>query len=1098
MLGLLTFDATEHTQAGSPITTQFTITLDDGHHAFPASNTEVKVVTTVTGPTGQNNLYYIVDGTETFHNEVPGPEGGFDIAYVKYTGGHYTLADNDGIEVLQAYDTNTAGIDVAGNNLSNTIIGGAFNDTLDGGSAGQDVLRGGKGDDTYVVSRDGVIIEEDTTETGGIDTVKLTGNFFANGGYTLGQFLENLDASATTGVMTLNGNELGNAITGNADSNILQGFDGNDTLDGGAGSAADVLKGGSGNDTYKIRHASDAIVEGDGDSFDVAEIYLHEEYRLKADAQVEVLRAGEGFTQGVHLIGNAYSSFLLGSGSLAVSDTLDGGTGVGIAHLLAGGDGNDTYYIVNVNDEIEGERDLEDSADNGKLHGDDDVAYLYRGLYETEAALQEKINHYTARGIERVIVLNGVPEAPDNAAPTNVRLSNGGLEASVKENSPEGTSVAIVIADDDTPDTTGMTFEIFNNDVFGIDAASGEIYVLDKSKLDLEQQQSYTVHVRAKDAGGLYSAWKDVTITLTDENEAADNIAFSDLKNVAVGNDVGTLVAKATAHDPDIYTDAYRVNHYRFMNGTAVSDDGFFEIDPDSGQIKVHNKLTDAGQYSLWIVAYDAQNHVSQAFEYKVVVQDAGNQPPSNVHLTTGGTAFSVDENTDNTTFSHFITADDDKSGSLTYYMDANDLFVIDKDTGQISIKDGAKLDYETNATYTVTVYAMDGEGALSAGQQIQVTINDKNDGPDSVAVNHVADIKVGSGGGIVVAQAAASDVDADPLNRQNHYRFVDAEDPNGRFSKDGLFEIDAQTGEIKTRHDVSQSDFYSHNLKVQAFDQDGHSVETTYTVDVGASDDPGPIPELIDNKTVLEHVRNGTAVGKLLSVNSATGETFSYQLVTGQTEDRFTIDAQGILRVKDGLRLDFEQGRLATVKVLVTSSLHGTFEHDLPITLRNLGTEVVTGGSGNDKIVSGQFSDVLDGGAGNDTLISGLGDDQLTGGDGNDTFVFDQVTFDEFPGVENVDTIMDFNVDHDHIELRQQAFDALDLGVLNVDVFHVGSLDTMTENSRIIYDQEHGDLYYDLDGSGTDFASKKIATFMEDPDTGLRPVLNLSHFLVV
>ena len=1103
----LTFNATEHDEASpDPITTQFTITLDDHHHAFPASNTDVTVVTTVTGPTGLNQIYYVTKVDQVFGELADPALGGIDKAIIQIKE-QYILDDDDGIDIMEADEALQDGINVVGNNLDNTIIGGNFNDILDGGSAGQDVLQGGLGDDTYVIARrQGTTIVEVADTSGGKDTVRLVGDAFKDAGYTLGAFLENLDASGSSGAMTLTGNDVGNSITGNADSNILMGLEGDDTLDGGAGTAADILIGGSGNDIYKIRHVSDAIQEGAGDLFDVAEVYLQEEYRLKSDAQVETLKAGDGFNKGVHLVGNAYSVNIFGSGAIKVSDTLDGGTGVDIAHALNGGDGNDTYYIVNVNDEIEGERDLENPNDDGKLNGDKDVAYLYSGLYATKEELQAKIDHYMAIGIEEVHVIDGVPEAPDNTAPTNVRLSNDTFLTSVDENSTQDTKVGFVVADDDT---VGMTFEIYGNDAFGIRQDTGEIYVLDKSKLDREQVASYTIHVRAKDAGGLYSAWRDITITLNDVNEAADSISFNGVKNIHVGDTNNAPVVTALAHDPDVNTDTFQTNLYRFQNGQGpdgtTSADGLFKIDKDSGQVSLADGVTltedNKGTHTLWVIAYDKDHAdiVSQAFSFDVVVLDAtANTPPNNVQLSTGGLSITVDENTPDSAFDYSIVAQDDKDG-LTYYVEDNAYVTIDQTTGRIHLKDTFKLDYEaiTDATFTFNVYAKDSEGAVSDTQTITVTLNDKNDGPESVSVADKAAIKVGDVSGIVVATASVVDKDTKEENRQNHYQFVGNDGWTGTTTQDGLFTID-ENGQITTARDVQATDYFAHNLKVQAYDEDGNVVETTYTVDVGPSSDPGPIPELIDNKTVLEHARNGTAVGKFLSVNSETGETFSYQLDSNQTEDRFTIDPQGILRVKDGLRLDFEQGRTAIVKVLVTSSLHGVFEHELPITLRNLGTEFVTGGPGGDKIVSGQLSDVLDGGAGNDTLVSGLGDDQLTGGDGDDTFVFDQVTFDEFAGIDNIDTIMDFNVDHDHIELRQQAFDALDLGALNPDAFHVGSLDTMTENSRIIYDQETGDLYYDLDGSGMDFASKKIAIFMEDPDTGLRPILNLSHFLIV
>jgi len=46
----LTFDATEQNAPGPDVTTRFTITVNDGHHGLPVTNSDVTVVTTVTGP----------------------------------------------------------------------------------------------------------------------------------------------------------------------------------------------------------------------------------------------------------------------------------------------------------------------------------------------------------------------------------------------------------------------------------------------------------------------------------------------------------------------------------------------------------------------------------------------------------------------------------------------------------------------------------------------------------------------------------------------------------------------------------------------------------------------------------------------------------------------------------------------------------------------------------------------------------------------------------------------------------------------------------------------------------------------------------------
>jgi uncharacterized protein YkwD len=76
-------------------------------------------------------------------------------------------------------------------------------------------------------------------------------------------------------------------------------------------------------------------------------------------------------------------------------------------------------------------------------------------------------------------------------------------------------------------------------------------------------------------------------------------------------------------------------------------------------------------------------------------------------------------------------------------------------------------------------------------------------------------------------------------------------------------------------------------------------------------------------------------------------------------------------------------------------------------------GTDVLTGGPGDDKLWGGNGKDILNGGNGNDRLIGGLGKDQLTGGGGRDTFVYETIQ-------DKGDTITDFSAKEDTIDLRQ------------------------------------------------------------------------------
>lgn len=101
----------------------------------------------------------------------------------------------------------------------------------------------------------------------------------------------------------------------------------------------------------------------------------------------------------------------------------------------------------------------------------------------------------------------------------------------------------------------------------------------------------------------------------------------------------------------------------------------------------------------------------------------------------------------------------------------------------------------------------------------------------------------------------------------------------------------------------------------------------------------------------------------------------------------------------------------------------------------------------------------------GDDRIAAGDGDDLLFGGNGSDVFVFNTTL-----GNGNVDTIDDFDVGADQIELAADAFEGLSLGGLASGKFVIGSA-AADADDRIIYNDSTGGLYFDPDGNGSNAA---------------------------
>jgi VCBS repeat-containing protein len=211
-----------------------------------------------------------------------------------------TAADTHGASASDVFDigivpmSGTEGDDdLLGTASRDRIFGLSGNDTLNG-AGGADTLIGGTGNDTYLVDDAGDAVIEAAGE--GSDTVVSVIS------YTLGTNVENL-ALAGTAAIDGTGNEVDNILAGN--------------------SAANGLAGGAGNDTYFVS-AGDTVTEAAGAGTDTV---VSDVTRTLSSNLENLTLAG---TAAINGTGNTLDNVIRGNSA---------------ANALAGGQGNDTYFV---------------------------------------------------------------------------------------------------------------------------------------------------------------------------------------------------------------------------------------------------------------------------------------------------------------------------------------------------------------------------------------------------------------------------------------------------------------------------------------------------------------------------------------------------------------------------------------------------------------------------------------------------------------------------------------------------------------------------------------------------------------------------------
>lgn len=174
------------------------------------------------------------------------------------------------------------------------------------------------------------------------------------------------------------------------------------------------------------------------------------------------------------------------------------------------------------------------------------------------------------------------------------------------------------------------------------------------------------------------------------------------------------------------------------------------------------------------------------------------------------------------------VHATDREGDALTYSISSGNedgIFVIDSESGEISIADGRSLDYETTTDHWLVVSANDGRGGL-ATTTVLITVEDVNEVPEAIHISSDT-VMPGTEGAIVGALSTL-----DPDAGDNHSYTVD----------DARFEIIDGILKLALGHNLEEGQ--SAAVTVTATDSGGLSLDQQFTI-VAAM--PPPFDGVVD-----------------------------------------------------------------------------------------------------------------------------------------------------------------------------------------------------------------------------------------------------------
>ena len=329
------------------------------------------------------------------------------------------------------------------------------------------------------------------------------------------------------------------------------------------------------------------------------------------------------------------------------------------------------------------------------------------------------------------------------------------------------------------------------------------------------------------------------------------------------------------------------------------------------------------------------------------------NQNPDLLTFDDGTTLATVIENVAGATLGILKGHDPDSydpANSLTYALapDGDPSGRFEVKNGVLKLKDGVSLDYETATSYTVTVRVSDGHGGLK-DQAFTINVQNvvsepANRAPYDVTFEngtYVATV-IENVVGATLGTLRGYDPDSyDPASSLT-YTLAPNGDPSGRF--------EVKNGVLKLKDGVSldYETATSYTVTVRVSDSQGAFFDKAFTINVQdvviepANQNPDSLTfaDGTTAATVAENVA-GATLGTLKGHDPDAADSLAYALAPngGDPSGRFEV-VGGVLKLKDGVSLDYETATSYTVTVRVFDGHGGFKDQAFTINVQNVVSE--------------------------------------------------------------------------------------------------------------------------------------------------------------
>ena len=259
-------------------------------------------------------------------------------------------------------------------------------------------------------------------------------------------------------------------------------------------------------------------------------------------------------------------------------------------------------------------------------------------------------------------------------------------------------------------------------------------------------------------------------------------------------------------------------------------------------------------------------------------------------------------------TYYHILTAIDPENNSLIYSATSLPTWIV-LNGNQLTLT--PTQTQVQNIPHQITLKVSDGTNETP--QTLQITVNNINDAPVITSVAPTNAIK----NQLYSYTITATDEDGDPLTYS-------------ATTKPDWLSFDTNTHTLSgTPGNAEVNQDYIVTLTVS----DGTATATqTFTIHVNNENHAPTI--LNQSFSVIENTVNGTEIAQVIANDSDSGQTLTYQILSGNDLNIFEITPDGKLKVKNNTNLDYEKYQSVILRVKVTDNGVPTLSAEANITI--------------------------------------------------------------------------------------------------------------------------------------------------------------------